>query len=66
MIAQPMLRFAMRLALELGKSLAEIKALPAAEFFQWHAYFSLTPEDLNPPPSVEDQLRAIFGKPKNA
>lgn len=53
----------MELAIKLGKSLTEIKALPAAEFYQWHAFFSIKPDDLI---SVEDKLRTIFGKPKDA
>lgn len=53
----------MELAIKLGKSLAEIKMLSAAEFYQWHAFLSLKPDDHV---SVEDKLRAIFGKPKDA
>lgn len=55
-----MLGAVMRIALELGKTLGEMDAMPAAEFFQWRAYFALTPDDFVP---VEDKLRRIFGKP---
>lgn len=52
----------MELGMKLGKTLGEIKAIPLAEFYQWHAFCSLKPQDFM---SVEDQLRAVFGKPKN-
>jgi hypothetical protein len=47
---------------KLGKHISEILALPAAEFYGWHAFFSITPEDRTP---LEDKLRAVFGKPKD-
>lgn len=59
-----MLHAAMKIAHELGKSFTEFCALPASEFYLWRAYFSLTPEDLARPVSIDDQLRAVFGKMK--
>jgi hypothetical protein len=53
----------MELAIKLGKSLTEIRALPASELFEWYAFCSLKPEDYV---SLEDQLRTVFGKPKDA
>jgi hypothetical protein len=59
-----MLHAAMKIAHELGISLSAFMALPVSEFFQWRAYFSLTPEDLVRPVPVDDQLRAAFSKIK--
>jgi hypothetical protein len=59
-----MLHAAMKIAHELGISLTAFMALPAREFFQWRAYFSLTDGDLERPISVDDQLRAAFSKMK--
>jgi hypothetical protein len=50
----------MVLAEKLSKTLGEILALPAHEFYLWTAFYALTPEDLVP---VEDKLRKIFGRP---
>lgn len=57
-----MLHVAMKLALELGITMTEFLALPASEFYQWRAYFSLTKDDFAP--SVDDQLRAAFSQMK--
>lgn len=54
-----MLAFAMRLAVELGKTLGELKRMPTSEFFLWQAYFAMKPDDFVP---VEDKLRKVFGK----
>jgi hypothetical protein len=52
----------MVLAEKLSKTLGEILALPAHEYYLWNAFYSLTPDDLV---SVEDKLRKIFGRPKH-
>ncbi|HEY3679035.1 MAG TPA: hypothetical protein VGL45_09965 [Bradyrhizobium sp.] len=52
----------MVLAEKLSKTLGEILALPAHEYYLWNAFYSLTPDDHV---SVEDKLRKIFGRPKN-
>lgn len=71
-----MLAFAMRLALELGKTLSELlESMNTAEFNLWFAYLGMTVEDFErlrpkraeagpPEPELEGQLRKMFGSVK--